>query len=445
MKREIESFLIEWKDSTIRQPLLVRGARQVGKTFSIMQFGRKNFDNCIAINFEEKPEYNQCFDNLDPKSIIDKISILGNVNIIPGKTLLFFDEIQEYPRAISSLRYFYEKLPELHIIGAGSLVEFALKSDNFKMPVGRVQSIYMHPLTFNEFLEAVNHSKLIEYLNTISPDDKIEEVYSKKLEELLRLYLVLGGMPKIIDAYVKNTSLNEIMFLQSSLLKTYEDDFAKYASTANHKYLKEVFSSAPRMVGKRYKYTNVNADIQSKYLKQSLDLLCDSSCITKVSHSAGNGLPFEAEINDKKFKIIFLDVGLMQRALGLNNSIIFEKGLMQINNGGVAEQFIGQELAALPNIYENKKLYFWTREAKGSNAEIDYLISIQNNPIPIEVKAGKTGTLRSMKLFLNEHPNCKFGVRFSMHDFSFYDNILSVPLYMVSQINRLVNLILLKG
>ncbi|OYT13910.1 MAG: hypothetical protein B6I19_02630, partial [Bacteroidetes bacterium 4572_114] len=181
MQRDISVFLRKWKNSKVRQPLLIRGARQTGKTYSVRQFGKANFENCVEINFEEKPEFGQCFDNYDPKSIIEKISILSNESINPGKTLLFLDEIQDYPSVISSLRYFYEKMPGLHVIGAGSLIEFALKSENFKMPVGRIQSIYMYPLSFGEFLDALNQSKLREYINTINLSDKFESIFEDKL------------------------------------------------------------------------------------------------------------------------------------------------------------------------------------------------------------------------------------------------------------------------
>ena len=437
MQRDISVFLRKWKNSKVRQPLLIRGARQTGKTYSVRQFGKANFENCVEINFEEKPEFGQCFDNYDPKSIIEKISILSNESINPGKTLLFLDEIQDYPSVISSLRYFYEKMPGLHVIGAGSLIEFALKSENFKMPVGRIQSIYMYPLSFGEFLDALNQSKLREYINTINLSDKFESIFEDKLIELLRLYFILGGMPKIVDSYVNSVEMNEIMHLQTGLLKTYEDDFAKYSKTSNHKYLREVFLSAPAMVGKRYKYSQVNNDIQSRYLKEALNLLCDTMCISKIVHTAANGVPLEAETNDNKFKILHLDIGLMQRALRLEHSILTNNNLMQVNTGSIAEQYVGQELIATENRYEKNRLFFWVRDAKSSNAEIDYITVVKNIPVPIEVKAGKTGSLKSMRLFLKEHPNTSFGIRFSLHEFSFHDQILSIPLFMVDQLKRL--------
>ena len=438
MKRDIDIALKNWKNSKIRQPLLLRGARQVGKTYSVKQFGKNNFGNFVVVNFEENSDFIQCFDNFNPQTIIEKISILTNQDIIPGKTLLFLDEIQDCPQAISSLRYFYENMPDLHVIGAGSLVEFALKSENFRMPVGRIQSIFMHPLSFSEFLNALNHTKLNEYLCSVTVAEGIAPAITQKLEELLKLYFLIGGMPKPVDAYCKKISLNEIMILQNNLIRSYEDDFAKYASTAQHKYLKEVWLSAPAMVGKRYKYSNVNSDIQSKYLKEALNLLCDAFCIINVPHSAGNGVPLASEVNPKKFKILLLDIGLMQRALRLDHTILLKNEILQINMGSVAEQFVGQELIASDYNEGKGNLFFWVRDAKSSNAEIDFLINIKNTVFPVEVKAGTTGTLKSLRLFLDEHSQSNIGIRFSMQELSFHDNILSVPLFMVNQLERLL-------
>ncbi len=440
MKRDVDNLFIKWKNSQTRQPLLVRGPRQVGKTYSIIKFAQDCFENCVTVNFEERPEFKDCFDTLDPLQVLNKISILGKTRIIPGKTLLFFDEIQECPRAIMALRYFYEKHSQLHVVGAGSLVEFAVQSENFRMPVGRIQSIYMHPLSFGEFIEALGHKNLREYLNSVTLNNHIEPAFKTELENLLRYYMILGGMPKIIDSFIKKIDIEDIKHLQSSLLKSYEDDFAKYARTSQHKYLREVFLAAPRMISRRFKYANINSDIQAKYLKEALNSLCDAKCLIKVCHSAGNGVPLEAEKNDKKFKILFLDIGLMQRAMGLDTAIMFDKKIMLINEGSLAEQMIGQELIAYEN-YDDKSLFCWCRDKKGSSAEVDFLIDINGVPIPVEVKSGKTGSLKSMRIFLNTHPKSKYGIRFSMQELSWYDSILSIPLYMVEQMNRLAALV----
>jgi hypothetical protein len=440
MKRTIDQILNQWRDSRVRQPLLIRGARQVGKTYSVTGFGKRAFDNIVSVNFEEQPEMSRCFSDLNPKNIIDRLSILKRMTISPGRTLLFLDEIQECPQAITSLRYFLEKMPELHVIGAGSLIEFALHAEEFRMPVGRVQSVYMYPMSFAEFLIAVAEDRLLNHIQKIDLQKGMEQVFAGRLENLFRQYLLVGGMPRVVKAFADKVVMQELQRLQSGLIRNYIDDFAKYASTAKHKYLKEVYSSAPKMAGRRYKYSHVNPGIEAKFLKEALGLLCDARCLSKICHASGAGVPLLATANERKFKIAFLDVGLMQNALGVQDSIILDDSVMQINAGSIAEQYVAQELLACADPYADKKLHFWAREARGSNAEVDFLIEIEGMPIPVEVKAGARGSLKSMRIFLKEYPKTLLGIRYSMHELSVFDQILSIPLYMVNQTQRLVRI-----
>ena len=426
MKRTIDQILKQWKDSRVRQPLLIRGARQVGKTYSVTAFGKREFENIVTVNFEEQPELNRCFSDFDPKAIIDRLSILTREPIRPGQTLLFLDEIQECPKAITALRYFDEKLPELHVIGAGSLIEFVLRAEDFRMPVGRIQNMYMYPMSFGEFLMAVGEEGLLNHIRSIDLKTGMAPVFATRLEQLFRQYLLVGGMPRVVDAFRKNVLMDELHRLQSGLIRTYTDDFAKYASTAKHKYLKEVYVSAPKMVGRRYKYSNVNPNIESKFLKEAIGLLCDARLLFKICHSSGAGVPLLATVNERKFKVASFDVGLMQNALDIQNAIILDDAIMQINAGGIAEQFVAQELLACANPYADKKLHFWAREARGSNAEVDFLTEIDGMPIPVEVR-----------LFLKKYPKTPLGIRYSMHELSYIDQILSIPLTMVSQTQRL--------
>lgn len=445
MHRAIDSILTQWKNSPVRQPLLVRGARQVGKTYSVVDFGKREFSNVVIINFEEQAEMSTCFSDLDPKLILDRVSILARETINPGQTLLFLDEIQECPRAITALRYFDEKLPELHVIGAGSLVEFALKAENFRMPVGRVQSIYIGPMSFEEFLIALDEERMATHLQKADLKSGVDQTFTSRLEQLFRQYLLVGGMPRVVKAFKNNVQMAELQKLQSGLIRSYTDDFAKYATTAHHKYLKEVYTSAPRMVGRRYKYSHINPNIESKYLKNALELLGEARLVFKVCHASGAGVPLMATMNVRKFKIIYIDVGLMQNALGLHADTVLADNIMQINSGSVAEQFVAQELFVLANPYTDKQLYFWAREARNSNAEVDYLMEIDGMPIPVEVKSGARGSLKSMRLFLQEYSKTPFGVRYSTHDLSYVDRILSIPFTMINQTHRLVRDCLEKG
>ncbi len=437
LKRQIDAELQKWYISSIRRPLLVRGARQVGKTFSIQQFGATSFENCVTINFEERPEYAECFRTLDTAEILEKISILASREINPGKTLLFLDEIQECPRAITALRYFFEKLPMLHVIAAGSLLEFIFNSPDFRMPVGRVSSLFMYPLSFSEYLEGVGQHKLNQYLLGIDLNAPPEPVFREELTKHLRKYMIVGGMPEIVSKYESGISTEEMKALQASLLQTYQADFAKYGSTAQHKYLKEVFSAVPRLIGDRCKYSNINPDAQSRDLKNAIGLLRDAKCIYTVCHSSGQGLPLESQVNRRKFKLLFMDLGLMQQALGLDSQLMFEKDILSIHRGAVAEQYIGQQLIASTTSYDEGRLYFWARDSRNSRAEVDYLVTKGADILPVEVKGGKTGRLKSLRLFLDEHANSPLGIRFSQHELSWENPILSIPLYLAEHWKRL--------
>jgi len=355
LKRKIDQKLEQWKNNDSRRPLLIRGARQVGKTYSVTQFGKKQFSNCVTVNFEERPQLARCFDTLIVDEIIEKIAIMTGSDIKPGETLLFLDEIQECPPAIIALRYFYEKLPKLHVAGAGSLVEMAFKSEKFRMPVGRISSLFMEPLSFTEFLEAIGRSKLKGHLDQVELETGINPIYQPELELALRKYLMVGGMPGIVAAYVKHGLPEEIKLMQTDILQTYQVDFAKYASFARHKRLKDVFQAAPRLIGNQCKYVHINPHVQSRDLKEALALLMEAKCLYQVFHSAGQGIPLESQINPQKFKLLFLDVGLMQRALGLDSVIMFAEDLMTINRGSVMEQFAGQQLLTAMDPFEERR------------------------------------------------------------------------------------------
>lgn len=436
MKRHLEqTALANWKDAKNRMPLLLRGARQVGKTYLVRHFAKESFTNLVEINFEFQPGLCQLFNNLDPMEIVRNINLTLNTHIEMGKTLLFFDEIQDCPQAITALRYFYEKMPELHVIGAGSLLEFALSEKGFKMPVGRVQYLHLQPLSFEEFLTATHEDQMVDYLQQISLREAVSPVVHEKLLKLLREYLLIGGMPAVVNTYLADKTSPEYQNRQTLILQTFRNDFGKYATRAKQVYLQKVFSSAPTMVGKRYKYSHVEADTPSRELKEALFLLCRAGLITRVTAVSAHGLPFLP--NENKFKILFLDTGLMQRGCKLDAQIAQADDFLAINSGALAEQFVGQEFLADMDPHEDRGLFFWVRDKKNSQAEVDYLFVYQGEIIPVEVKSGKTGTMKSLKLFMEGHES-KIGLRFSGQPLSFCEKILSIPLYAVRQARRLV-------
>jgi len=347
------------------------------------------------------------------------------------------DEIQECPQAISSLRYFKEKAPHIPVIGAGSLLEFALQETAFKMPVGRVQVLYLYPLSFSEFLTASGTQNLRDFLSEIKPPfESFDNAIHNKLIELLRLYLVLGGMPAVLKEYFSSKNLLNCQNIQTALLQTYRSDFGKYAKLSQHKFLQKVFDSAPRLIGQRIKYSNIDSNDKSRDLKNALELLILAGVITPIYASSASGLPLPATINERKFKLNFLDTGLMQNACGLQAELGTTNDFIQINSGAVAEQFVGQELKAYSPANKNSDLFFWTREERGSSAEIDFIINIGSDIFPLEVKSAKGGRLKSLKMFL-ENKKSKFGIKVSQEKPSFHDKLLSLPLYMIEQITRI--------
>jgi len=417
---------------------LVRGARQVGKSYTITAFAQEHFENCVIVNFDRTPEVHKFFAaDLTPVRILKDLGVYYNVNLIPGKSIVFFDEIQECPKAITSLRYFYEEMPGLHVIGAGSLLEFILHQADFKMPVGRIDYLWMKPLSFGEFLEAMRCEKMRQQIQNLTLKDSISEPLHQKLLQLVKEYTCVGGMPLIVDSFSKGSSLQQIKELQESLLQTFRDDFGKYASRAQYPYLNKVFLSSSKMVGRKFKYSHVERSFQIRDIKNALELLVYAGLFYKVKHSSGRGLPLEADSNEKKFKVVFFDVGLMQRLASLENEIYFSEDFTSVHQGSVAEQLAGQELLAYGDRKMDEKLYFWTREAKSSSAEVDYLLPRGTAISPIEVKSKTAGKLKSLRLFMNER-SYKIGVRLSSLPLSFHDQILSVPIYAVEKLPALI-------
>jgi len=441
MLRRFYTSLLQWKDSPIRMPLLVRGARQTGKSYIIKTFGTQEFDQLITLNFELDPHLITCFDDLHPQKILEKITIFTNQTPTLGKTLLFLDEIQESPNAILALRYFKEQMPELHVIGAGSLLEFTLNHADFSMPVGRVAFLYLYPMTYYEFLQALNHDKLVEFLQQIQIGEEIPIAIHNRLIELLKLYLVIGGMPAAIEAYCKEKNLNHCQQIQAALLNTYKNDFGKYASSANQAHCRKIFEKAPYLVAKQFKYVDVDPNIQSRSLKEALHLLVQAGILHLVYFTQANGLPLNALINEKKFKLLFLDVGLVKYGSLLDAELLLQKDLLLVNSGQISEQFVGQELMAYQIPYESAQLYFWEKSTNLTSAEIDYVMNMGSAIIPIEVKAGKTGRLRSLFSFMEEKKS-PLGIRISQDYFSLEGKILSLPLYMVGEVQRLAKMLL---
>lgn len=437
MKRHIEKELWLWKDQSDRCPLIVRGARQVGKSYLIEKFGKEAFDDCLVVNFELRPELEECFTSLDPKDILKKLQAYLNATVIPGETLIFLDEIQRCPMALMALRYFKEKRPDLHVIAAGSLLEFVLQDEDFSFPVGRVEYLHMRPMSLLETLRALDRGLLVDQMQEWSLRSPPDAGLHQHCLDLIRPYLFVGGMPAIVRLYKNDGDFQLCARRQAALLKTYRDDFGKYAHHARHKYLQKVLDRAPYLVGKHFQYSKVDAEMRSRDLKLAVEQLSQAGLLSCVHATKANGLPLRAEINERKFKVLLLDVGLLQLALGNLATEMLQSDITEIHRGALAEQFVGQELLAYSDCYMEKLLHFWEREKKSSSAEVDYVVNIEGRIIPIEVKAGATGRLRSLKQLMEEK-SLPLGLRISQRPLSFEDGVLSVPFYMVHAIPRLI-------
>lgn len=436
MKRIIDHYLMEWKQRSDRKALLIRGARQVGKTFAVRALGR-TFDDLVEINLELNPEYGEVFrPNLDPDRILRDLRLMTGRRLVPGSSLLFIDEIQQQPLAVSALRYLHEKMPDLHVIAAGSLLEFAI--EEVGLPVGRVASLHMYPMSFLEFLVAHGEPLMAEHLLEAPTPLSIGDPVHERLLRLAGEYLVLGGLPEVVGTWIQHQDLDRCGEALDVIVAAYRQDFAKYAKRHQVKYVDLVFNEVPTTTGRRFKYSALPGAWKARELAPALDLLCKASVIHRVTHSSGNTTPLKAEADPNRFKVLFLDVGLAQRIMGADvKPWILNPAVAVGNAGAVVEAFVGQELLAYSRPWAREELYYWHREARASNAEVDYLLSLGDSVIPIEVKSGATGRLRSLRAFLDEkRSRTPYGIRFCGQHSSIHENLHSYPIYAVPHVLR---------
>jgi predicted AAA+ superfamily ATPase len=451
MDRLIENYLADWKDSLNRKPLIIRGARQVGKTYTIERFAEKNYRHLLKVNLEQDRNIHSVFESMQPEQIINDLSVLYKVPAEDENTLFFIDEIQACPKAIASLRYFYEQRPGLHVICAGSLLDHILNEIKYLMPVGRIDFAYMYPLTFSEFLGTIGEDGLVQFINGFSLEGSFSEAVHNRILELLRLYFFIGGMPEAVDYYIKTKELSGIEKIHSGLITSIEYDFAKYGTRKQQEHLKDVLHYVTNNVGKKVKYVNVNRNASSGLLKDAFLKLGMSRIIHLVRHTRSTGVPISQMQDNDVFKPVFFDIGVLNHIAGIR--------LMDIDNlvtafeGALAEQFVFQELMASGEPYIEQKLYYWIREAKNSNAEIDCLYQIGNSIYPIEIKAGKRGKLKSLHVFLAEK-KMETGIRLNTdipsvgrgftarvnlpdHEEITY-NLISIPVYLAGRLRSIV-------
>ncbi|MDR1225891.1 MAG: AAA family ATPase [Prevotellaceae bacterium] len=435
--RLVDKELTKWKATKSRKPLLLRGARQVGKSSTVRELG-KQFEYFLEINFDKKEfqDAKAIFEKTSaPKQICDELSVIYKTPIAAERTLLFLDEIQSCIPAISSLRYFYEEYPELHVVAAGSLLEFALE----ELPsfgVGRIRSMFMYPFSFPEFLAASGNDLLLKSIENAAPDKPLSDVIHRKALEYLRIFLAIGGMPEVVATYVAEENIYKCQSVLDDLMISLRSDFTKYKRRIPALQISTVFDSVVKQAGKKFVFSKSGQDYSRHQLKQTLEMLTMAGLVIPVVHTSANGIPLGAEVNPKKQKMLLLDTGILQRLQDLNlANILLSNDFDLVNKGSVAEVYTGLELLKNSSCYVPQQLYYWQREKKNNHAEVDYVVQQGEKIIPIEVKAGTSGKMQSMYLFLKEK-QAEYGVRTSLENFALYDNVKVYPLYAASRIGK---------
>lgn len=427
MKREILNDLIKWKDSKNRKPLIVHGARQVGKTYIIKYFGKEYYENLIYVNFETNKELcSQIDESIEPKYLINKLELFYGEKIIPGKTLIFFDEIQANDRALTSLKYFCEEANEYHIIAAGSLLGIAINRENYSFPVGKVQILDMYPLSFKEFLVALNRKDLID---TIKEHYEKNERMDKDIHELClklyRTYLVVGGMPEAVNTYLEENKVISVLDIQSAILDSYIRDMTKYADNAESNKIISAFDSIPVQLAKdnqKFQYKVISKGATSSLFGPAILWLKNSGIVNQVFKVVPN-VPLEMYKDLSSFKIYMSDVGLfVNKAKYPLYHIDLNLQPTMISMGPLTENYVANELKI-----KGYDLYYW--ESNGI-AEIDFIIQKDADIIPIEVKSNVHIKSRSLNVYTKNY-NPKYAIRISEKNFGFENNIKSVPLYAV--------------
>jgi len=451
LQRAAISELKSWHSSTRRKPLVLRGARQIGKSTTVELFADEMDLELVTINCEKHRYLDETFESLDIDTILSEVEAISGQGAISPDKVLFIDEIQATPNALQALRYFYEERPDIAVIAAGSLLEFALSNHTFSMPVGRIQYMHMGPLSFREFVAGVEPS-MEPYLNKLDFDNALPNAAHAKLTSLQRQYMFVGGMPEAVAVFVETKSFSEVNEVHREIIDTYIDDFSKYAQNKDLALLQRIFSSIPRYLGQKIKYVNLAHGERAATVRSMIELLIKAQVVLPVWHSHCSGVPLEADTNDSVFKLCFLDVGLANFVCGFNWQYISGLNDIQlVNEGGLAEQYVAQQLIRLDK--RKPVLTYWLREGRSSNAEVDFTIAFGPTIYPLEVKSGKSGSLKSLQQFIL-NKGVETGLRFDLNQASEQTicqkvktkegseevtyQLKSLPLYGIQELPRLL-------
>lgn len=436
--RQIQDALTQWKQSQTHKPLVIRGARQVGKTTVVKEFG-KSFDTFLMLNLERKEDRAIFETDLGPNAIFQRICLEKHMRA-NGKTLLFLDEIQNSPQAVAMLRYFYEDMPELYVISAGSLLEVMMDVHKVNFPVGRVEYLFLFPMTFREFLKAMSEDDIIKLMDEMPlPNWSLPGIY-----KLFREYVMLGGMPEAVAKYLSRRNIVDCAPIYRNLYLSYMDDVAKYANHLNQEQILRTFvEAAPLETGKRITFEKfANTNYKSRESGDALRMLERAMLIYLRYPTTTTQLPLQQDLK-RRPRLQFLDTGLLNYKADIQSIYLSDKPLDSMFNGMIAEQIVAQELLA-SNTYELKKPLFWVRETSNSNAELDFIHTYGGVIVPIEVKSGKTGTLRSLHSFI-DLSECRYAVRLYGGEITIDQtttpagspyNLINLPWFLADQIPR---------
>ncbi len=436
MKRYAMNDLQNWKESKRRKPLVLLGARQVGKTWILEEFGKSFPDGFVKINFDKQPELHQFFQTTkDVRRIIQTLSIAVGKPITKN-TLIIFDEIQECEEALNSLKYFCEDAPEYYIASAGSLLGLMLAKG---FPVGKVDFLRMGPMSFEEFLEANGDHNLVGYLKEIDAISAVPEMFSGPLTEKLKMYFVVGGMPEAVKVWTEEGDIREVDKIQSEILDAYEYDFAKHADPIDVPKIRMIWNSLPSQLArenKKFLYSVVKKSARAREYENALNWLVNADLVKKVPRVTKPGIPLSAYEDQEAFKIYMGDVGLLRRHSRLSSSTFSEENrLFEEFKGALTENYVLESLLNIPDV----SLYYWS----DTPYEVDFIIQLENDVFPVEAKSGKNIKAASIKNYARVYSEqTKLCVRLSMRNLSYDGNLLNIPLYLADEIGRIIALAL---
>lgn len=410
MWRSSAERLDEWLVDPNRKPMILRGARQVGKTWLVRDLARRHDRKLVELNFERYPRLARHFKVNDPDLVIRNLEAEFNTDIPIDQSLLFLDEIQATPKLLAFLRWFKEEMPALPVVAAGSLLEATLEDHDFSMPVGRVSYYHLEPMSFNEFLSANGEQKLLGRLMDYQPGHPFNVNLHEKCLSWCRTYCLIGGMPEVVLEWTRTRDPGKCFKLQQDLLATFHDDFHKYRGRVSSSVLSRLMESISEQAGNKFVFSQVDNTLRAEQLRRALQLLCNARVCHRVFHTSGHGLPLGAEVNNKFFKILLMDTGICSAQLGLSAvGLPRADHVLTANKGGIGEHLVGQLIRSFQTPLQEPKLYYWQRTG-GRQGEIDYLFQYGTTPIPVEVKSGAAGSMKSLHQFMADR-NLNIAVR----------------------------------